>query len=114
METPFLPNESPIREGAANLQRGLETVGGRLYLTNQRLVFESHRFNIQTGPTIIPLDSVTGIRKCWTRFLDLVPLFPNSVSILTKEGTEYRFVLNNRRAWIEAINQRLTHSSPKL
>lgn len=33
--------ERIIREGAANLQKNIETVGGKLYLTNQRLVFES-------------------------------------------------------------------------
>ena len=32
MKTPTLPGETPLRDGAANLQRGLETVGGRLYL----------------------------------------------------------------------------------
>ena len=36
MKTPLLPGETPVKDGAANLQRGLETVGGRLYLTNQR------------------------------------------------------------------------------
>jgi len=68
MKTPTLPGEAIFKEGAANLQSGIETVGGRLSLTNRRLVFESHAFNVQTGATIIPLESVDSARKCWTRF----------------------------------------------
>ncbi len=103
METPLLPDETPIREGAANLQRGIETVGGKLYLTNQRLIFESHALNIQTGTTAIPLTGITGIRKCWTKFLNLVPIFPNSIAVSTQEGKVYRVVTSNRQAWIDAI-----------
>jgi len=108
MKTSVLSGEAPVKDGAANLQRGIETVGGRLYLTNQRLIFESHAINIQSGETIIPLASVTGVRKCWTKFLNLIPLVPNSVAVATKEGTEYRFVTFSRQAWIDAINGQRT------
>jgi len=104
MKTPLLPGETVIKDGAANLQRGVETVGGRIHLTSRRLVFESHAVNIQTGNTIIPLESITGVRKCWTRFLNLIPLFPNSVAIATKEGKEYSFVMSDRQSWIDAID----------
>jgi len=103
MKTQLLPDETLIKDGAANLQRGIETVGGRVHLTSQRLVFESHAINIQTGATIIPLESITGVRKCWTRFLNLIPLFPNSVAIATKEGKEHRFVMFARQSWVDAI-----------
>jgi hypothetical protein len=107
MKTAFLSGETPVKDGPANLQRGIETVGGWLYLTNQRLIFESHAFNIQTGRTIILLVNITGTRKCWTKFLNLIPLFPNSVAVATKEGKEYRFVTFDRQTWIDAIdNQR--------
>ena len=106
MKSPLLPGETVIKEGAANLQRGVETVGGRVHLTSQRLVFESHSINIQTGNTIIPLESIAGVRKCWTRFLNLIPLFPNSIAIATKEGKEYRFVMFDRQSWIDAIDGR--------
>ncbi len=105
MKTPLLPGETPIKDGAANMQRGIETVGGRLYLTSQRLVFESHAFNIQTGVTTIALTSITGARKCWTKFLNLVPLVPNSVAVTTSEGNEHRFVVFGRQAWLDAIGR---------
>lgn len=105
MKTPLLSGETPVKDGGANLQRGIETVGGWLYLTNQRVVFESHAFNVQTGVTGIPLASISGIRKCWTKFLNLIPLFPNSFGITTNEGDEYRFVAFGRQAWIDAISR---------
>ena len=105
MKTPLLSGETPVKDGGANLQRGVETVGGWLYLTNQRVVFESHAFNVQTGVTEIPLASISGIRKCWTKFLNLIPLFPNSFGITTKEGDEYRFVTFGRQAWLDAIGR---------
>ena len=108
MKTPILSGEISVKDGAANLQRSIETVGGRLYLTNRRLIFESHAFNIERGGTIIPLESITGVRKCWTKFLNLIPLFPNSVAVATKEGTEYRFVMFRRQAWIDAIDGQRT------
>jgi hypothetical protein len=105
MKTPSLPDETPVKDGAANLQRGIETVGGWLYLTNRRLIFESHAFNIQTGATIIPLANIAGARKSWTKFLNLIPVFPNSVAVSTKEDKQYRFVTFGREAWIEAIGE---------
>lgn len=107
MKTPYLPDETAVKDGVANLQRGSESVGGRLYLTNQRLVFESHALNIQTGATIIPLSTITGVRKCWTKFLNLIPLVPNSVAVSTREGEQYRFVAFGRQTWIEAIERAL-------
>jgi len=108
MKTDLLPGETTVRDGPANLQRGLETVGGRLHLTDQRLVFESHRFNIQTGVTIIALSEVARLRKTWTKFLGLIPLAPNSLSVHTSAGAEYRFVVWDRKGWIQEIEGRLT------
>ena len=104
MKTQLLPGETLIKDGPANLQRGIEAVGGRVHLTSQRLVFESHAVNVQQGTTAIPLESITGVRKCWTRFLNLIPLVPNSIAVATKEGKEYRFVVFARQSWIDAIH----------
>lgn len=104
MKTELRPNERTVKEGAANLQKKIETVGGRLCLTDQRLVFEAHKFNIQGGATEVELSDIQSIRPCWTRFLGLIPLFPNSMAVSTKHDKEYRFVLLGRHAWIAAID----------
>jgi len=72
-------------------------------LTNQRLIFEAHILNVQRGVTDIELPSIQTSRPCWTKFLGLLPLFPNSIAVFTQQGREYRFVLFGRNAWAAAI-----------
>ncbi len=103
MKTEMKQNEQLIKKGAANLQKNIETVGGKLYLTNQRLVFEAHYINIQGGSTEIELSDVQSSEKCWTRFLGFIPIMPNSLAVYTKAGKEYRFVLFGRGAWATVI-----------
>jgi len=103
MKTELRQGEKLVKDGAANLQKNIETVGGKLYLTNQRLVFESHKFNIQSGVTEVDLSNIESLEKCWTKFLGFLPVFPNSLMVYTKQGKEYRFVLFGRGAWLAAI-----------
>ena len=102
-QTPLAPGEPLVKEGRANLQRGVESVGGHLYLTDRRLIFESHRFNVQKGATEIPLADVTDMRKTWTKFLGLIPIAPNSIAVTTRDGTVRQIVLSGRDAWLAAI-----------
>ena len=103
MRDNFKFNEKPIRDSAANLQRGLETVGGWLYLTDQRLLFESHGFNIQIGSTEIPLGQIEATRLVWTKFLGFLPIFPNSLAVAVGDK-EYSFVVSKREQWASAID----------
>lgn len=103
MKIALQPDEKLLRDGGANLERGIETVGGELFLTDRRLYFRSHAFNLRPGATEIPLARVRGTRLCWTKFLKVVPLLPNSLAVQTADGAEYRFVLFGRRKWARAI-----------
>lgn len=103
METEKRKDEQIIKEGAANLQKGIETVGGKLCLTNQRLVFEAHKFNVKVGVTEVEISDIQSSQTCWTKFLGIIPPFPNSLAVHTKRGKEYRFVLFGRSAWASAI-----------
>ena len=100
-----------IKDGVANLQKGIETVGGKLYLTNQRILFEAHAFNVQSGLTEIEIANLRSVEKSWTKFLGFVPLFPNSLSVYTTQGNEYRFVLFGRDAWAETIAATIQRAS---
>ncbi len=111
LKTPLNPNEKILKNGPANLQRGIETVGGNLYLTNLRLVFESHAFNVQRGTTLITLGEISSVTKCWTKFLNLIPTVPNSLAVTTNQGQERRFVLVDRNTWISAITSAKTPNS---
>jgi hypothetical protein len=103
MKTRLIAGETIVRESAANHQRGIETVGGRLYLTSQRLVFESHAFNIQSGPTVIALQDIVSVEPAWTRFLNLIPMMPNSIKVATRDGQEHSFVVFGRGEWMRVI-----------
>jgi len=107
MKTELRQGEQVVKEGAANLQKNIETVGGKLYLTSQRLVFEAHKINIQGGTTEVELQNIQSSRPCWTRFFGLIPLFPNSLAVFSKQGKEYRFVLFGRHAWAVAIKAQI-------
>src|SRR5215212_1763560 len=105
IKTPLRPGEALVRESRANMQRGIESVGGHLYLTDQRLIFESHKLNVQRGPAEIPLGEVAGMRKEWTKFLNLIPTAPNTLAVTTAGGDAYRFVCSKRDDWIAAVEQ---------
>lgn len=103
MHTDLGGGERLVHQSGANLQRGIETVGGHLFLTSRRLIFEAHRFNVKTGRTIIYLRDVDDVRKCWTKLFGLIPILPNSLAVESARGKTYKFVLSDRDAWIDRI-----------
>jgi hypothetical protein len=105
MRTKLEQNEQILKQGSASLQKGIETVGGKLYLTNQRLIFEAHKINIQGGVTEIGLSDIQSSRKCWTKLAGILPLLPNALAVITSKGKEYHFTLFGRVAWAFAIEE---------
>lgn len=105
-EAPNLhPGETVLKEGRANMQRGLETVGGKVTLTTQRLLFEAHALNLQRGATEVWLQQVVGQKGGWTKFLGAIPMVPNSIVLTLADGQELSFVVTGRAAWLAAIEQ---------
>lgn len=86
----------------ANLFRGMEGVGGKLKVTNKRLYFHAHAMNLQTGDTVILMDDIVAAKERNT-----MGLVPNGMSIITRGGIEYKFVLWNRKEIINFINQQI-------
>jgi hypothetical protein len=91
-------------EGPANLFRGMEGVGGKLFLTNKKVVFKSHKINIQKGQTDILYENITEIIKRKT-----AKIIDNGIRIKTNGGNEFDFVVNEREKWIEKLNEKITH-----
>lgn len=91
-------------EGPANLFRGIEAVGGKLFLTNKKIVFKSHKINIQEGQTEIHYENINDIVKIKT-----AKLINNGIRIKINDGKEFDFVVNERERWIEELNKRITH-----
>ncbi|MDQ0350560.1 hypothetical protein J2R98_000363 [Alkalibacillus filiformis] len=86
-------------EGFANLFKGIEVVGGKLYLTKNVIIHSPHKFNIQSRETIIDLKDITEVTTRNT-FL----LVPNGILLTTKDGENYKLVVNKRKSWMEKIN----------
>ena len=103
LQTPLQPGERLVKESGANLQRGIESVGGIASSPIGGLIFESHKFNVQSGATEIPLSDVADMRKVWTKSLGAIPIATNSIAQTTAGGQEHRIVCNKRDAWIEAV-----------
>lgn len=72
----------------ANLFRGWESVGGRLSVTDRRIRFESHAWNVQVGPSEIRFDEIASVRPCNTFWV-----IPNGLRVETSGGKVYRFVV---------------------
>ncbi|MCC8618443.1 hypothetical protein [Xanthomonas vesicatoria] len=92
-----------LRQAPANLQRGLEAVGGRLILTADTLLFQPHAFNVQTRSLAVPLSAIVSLQPRWTRLFGLLPVAPTSLAVQLDNGDAYRFVIGKRDQWIAAI-----------
>jgi len=99
----FSSNENIIRQGAANLQKNIEPVKGKLYLTETKLVFEAHGLNIQRGTTSINLKDIATTEKGWSKLLGIVPVVPNALKITMKDGKVYRFTCYWPSRWKDAV-----------
>lgn len=100
MKAKLLENEQLMKEGGATyfneLLFGL-SAGGRLYLTNQRLLFEGHRFNIGRKSVVV---YVKDIISCSTGF-------PNTLTLLTNRNEEFTFSVYGKKDWQNKINELL-------
>lgn len=95
-------NEYIEIEGPGNLFRGIEGVGGKLFLTNRKVIFKSHKINIQNGQTEIAYENITELIKRKT-----AKLIDNGIRIKTNDGKEFNFVVNEREKWMEKLNGKL-------
>ncbi|PKV14326.1 hypothetical protein CVO74_01930 [Xanthomonas prunicola] len=92
-----------LRQAPANLQRGMEAVGGRLILTTDALLFQPHAFNVQTQSLSVPFRQIVAVQPCWTRLFGLLPIAPTSLAVRLSDGNEHRFVIGKRDQWMADI-----------
>jgi len=105
-ETSQLAGEGQIiHASAANHFLGYEGRGGKLTLTQDRLIFESHGINSQNQALIIPLQECASVSTC-----NLLFIVPNGLRIVTKSGKQEFFALWGRKTWVEAIQKAMDES----
>jgi hypothetical protein len=86
----------------ANLFRGIEGVGGLILITDRRIIFQPHLFNIQRDVVEIPLKDIVEVRPRST-----YDIIPNGILVKTRSGKEYKFVVPNRQRIIDLIYQNI-------
>jgi hypothetical protein len=94
------PEEKMIFQTGAKHFKGMEAVGGKLCLTDKRIIFKSHRFNIQNHELIIKLTDIKEINRF--RPLDLTD---NGLSIQTNEQRKEKFVVEKIEEWLLYLKQ---------
>jgi hypothetical protein len=101
--TPSLELDEKIEfSHAANLFRGIEGVGGQVFLTNKRLIFKGHKFNIQSGQKNFPYEEILSCEPRKTG-----GLIDNGMRLQTKNGEQHDFVVNERDGFIAMLRQRI-------
>lgn len=92
-------NETVIFEEPANLFRNKYiAVGGKVYLTEERLIFNSHKYNFQNGETSISRENIAELIERKT-----MGLIDNGLRVTTKDNLRFDFVLNNRMVLIDKL-----------
>ena len=87
---------------AANLFRGMESVGGKMKITDKEIIFTPHKINAQKNPLSININDIKEVGKRNTFYI-----VPNGLAIVVKSGEEYKFVVNNRQKIITYLNEQL-------
>jgi hypothetical protein len=93
MKSALSKGEEIIMDGAATRQKGGELVGGHLYLTPTRLVFESRELNVRNGTTVIEIEDIAGAESS----------FPNVLKIQTSKKEVVYFSCWKRKEWVAEI-----------
>lgn len=94
--------EYEIHSDGANLFRGDLAVGGKLFLSNKRLIFLPHRFNFGFGgkDLFISLADIQSIKAVKT-----LDLYDNGLTLVLKDQSSFTFVLNNRLELIQKLEK---------
>jgi hypothetical protein len=96
------PDEMIQKEGGASHVKGIETVGGHLWLTNLRLFFKSHALNIQVHEESYPLQEIASIHPHG--------LVPTWMYVTLRNKRQEKFVVFGREEWIGKIAEALRQS----
>ncbi|MGZ5283455.1 MAG: GRAM domain-containing protein, partial [Bacteroidia bacterium] len=92
------PGENIVFETPANHFKGIEAVGGSLYLTSKRLVFKSHKLNIQNHEFSIDLVEIKSVDRYKS-----IGLADNGLSIITSKGVTEKFVVEQIEEWVKLL-----------
>src|ERR1035437_3196333 len=94
MNTHLEQNESLVKEGLVTFSKSIpQGIGGRLFLTNRRMIFEPSTLEKSECVEIIELSEVQATTPCWSKLFRFIPIYPNAISIVTKGGRTFSFLV---------------------
>jgi TIR domain len=102
VQAPVLQGERLLKQGPAFHGLGIVGGGGWLYLTDGRLWFRSHWFNLHRHELSIPLIEIVDVRPR--------ALIPDGLEIRTRAGAE-RYRVPDRRGWLREIARARGHGT---
>ncbi len=91
------PRDKILVTTDANFSKGIEWIGGKFILTGRKIIFISHKLNVQSAKKKINLKSIKKLEK--------FGLIPNGLRIYTKNGDKYEFRVDKREKIIRLINK---------
>ena len=90
-----------VFETGANHFKGAEGVGGKLYLTNKRLVFKSHKYNIQNHELSINVADIAKVDR-----YKVLGVANNGVAVTTTGDTIEKFAVQKPDEWINQLTNK--------
>lgn len=101
----LMPEEQVIMVGPANKRQagGLASKGGHLYLTNKRLVFKAHTFNLGSAFDEIPFSKIAFSGNT----LNMLMPTPNMIRVITTDGKNHGFIVTGKQKeqWKQKITE---------
>lgn len=96
-EVELMNGEKLVLEDRASQFTGIETVGGRLTLTDKRLVFTSHKFNIQNHSQEFPLTEIKKVAPFEHHFSEKI------FKVELANNEVHKFLVDSPADWISTI-----------
>lgn len=98
--------EDIILQGPANHLKGIEGVGGHLALLCDRLVFRSHKFNIQSHEAVFLLADIAAVEEHKT-----TGLINNGLLLQLRNGRREKFTVEQAAHWVTHIHRCMSAQS---
>lgn len=96
----LLEGEKVAIESLANLSNGFEKIGGKLFLTDKRLIFKSHKLNIHRKQINFEFGQISEVVK-----QKIAKISDNGVRVTTTDGKNFDFVVQDRDKWLEEFHK---------
>lgn len=102
---PVLDSDEQIEMSApANYFRSKRLAdGGKLFLTNKRLVFTAHKYNFKKSQVSINLEDILSAQG-----IKVSNAIDNGLRITQRDITVYDFVIDNADEWISVLQDKTT------